>query len=650
MQSQFKYIPIVFCLMLLSCSNNSNRTPPQNSPVEVLKTVYYEGVDDDLLTAGLGLVGLRSTAPALPELASAAELRQASYYHQFKALNDLSTDGGFGTFYGFNASQEPIAGYEYWSQRSVAVDVFHTVVLQLPDNFKAAKACLVVAPSSGSRNVLGAVGTSGSWALIHGCAVVYTDKGTGTQVASEDKFEYQIDGMIDTGKDPSKDHLHEATKLISASAKHVVQKHPYSQVNPEQYWGEFVIDAAQYGLALLRQEKGLTRDNIKVIAASVSNGGGAVLRAAEINHNGLIDAVVAAEPQINLNHQYKVKNANGVQTISVKTLIELSMNMSLYEPCAALHESLNDAPFKMNTVMIQGLQQSRCAALHQSGYIQATDLTGQISESLNKIKQLKIEPSALQLAPLNTLANMWGAINHTYSNSYLKKSARDNLCQSAMSAFTPQGLPRALSAVEKSSMFAISNGIAPSNGVELAYTNNNNEVQSRMVLAADFGLESQSCFYQLLSDSKMQSALDMIKAQTEDNQVPTIILHGQADGTVAINHASRAYFHRNQSSETVNQSMRYYEIENTQHFDAFLAYPGFNQQFVPMHPYFEQALELMYDHLFSAQALPLSQLIKTQPRGLQSGTVPALNQLHIPRINQQVMHQITVNQQQLEVE
>ncbi|TDR23369.1 3-hydroxybutyrate oligomer hydrolase family protein [Marinicella litoralis] len=650
MQNVLKLIPVACCMLLLSCGNRTAHKALQNTPPEVLKKIYYDGVEDDLLTAGLGLAGLRSTAPEIPQQPSAASLRQASYYHQFKALNDLSTTGGFGTLYGFDENQNPIAGHEYWGQRSVAEGVFHTVVFQLPDTFNADQACLVVAPSSGSRNVLGAVGTSGSWALTQGCAVVYTDKGTGTQVALDNNRTYQIDGLIDENRDTATDKLLENTQLATASKLHVVQKHPYSQLHPEQHWGTFVLDAAQFGLDLLQQEKGLTRNEIKVIAASVSNGGAAVLRAAESDVLGLIDAVVAAEPQINLQHQYDLKNRRGINSITTKPLIELSMNMSLFEPCAALSESLNGSPFKHNTVLIQELQKSRCAALNQLGYLAATDLAAQIDEALKKIEQLKIEQAAMQLSQVNTLANMWAAINHTYSNSYLQTTALDNLCQSAMSAFTTQGVPRVLSAAEITGMFALSNGIAPSNGVELAHSNQHNEVQSRMILATGFGLESQSCFYQLLDDANMQAAIESIKAQPEKNQVPTIVLHGQADGTVAINHASRAYYHRNQSSHDANQSMRYYEIENAQHFDAFLAYPGFNQQFVPMHPYFEQALELMHAHLFSAYALPESQLIKTEPRGVIEGQVPALSQSNIPRIKRQAMDRITVKQQQLEIE
>ena len=639
---------IISLFSLLACSQQGPERMKSAESVAVLKKVYYDGVEDDLLTAGLGLSGLRGSAPELGDQPTARALRQASYYHQFKALNDLSEGGGFGTLYGFDASQQPIAGYEYWSQRPVAAQAFHTVVLQIPDDFNVNKACLVVAPSSGSRNVLGAVSTSGAWALIHGCAVVYSDKGTGTQVALGEQKSYQIDGVV-TDQDAT-DVMLENTQLNSPSATHVVQKHPYSQVHPEQYWGDFVLDAADYGLALLQQEKQLNRQQIKVIAASISNGGGAVLRAAEIDSSGLIDAVVAAEPQVNLQHEFSVLQAQTVTQVKTKPLLELSMNLSLFEPCAALDSSLNGSPFKLNTLMLQPAMQARCQALQQADLLTAESVSAQASEALDHVRQLHITDAALQLSQLNTLANMWGSINHTYSNSYLQKTASDNLCQSAMSAFTASGEPRALTATEISGMFALSNGIAPSNGVELAYTDEDNTVQARMLMAAGFGFQAQHCFYQLLDTPELQLAFTHIFAQPENNRMPTLILHGQADGTVAINHASRAYYHQNQSSESANEQLRYYEIEHVQHFDAFLAYPGFNQQFVPMHPYFEQALELMYKHLFEGQALPPSQLIKTQARGLKGGQVPALNQSNIPTIAAAPQHEIKLNQQQLEIQ
>ena len=319
--------------------------------------------------------------------------------------------------YGFSSTQIGIAGYEYWSQRQVADKAFHTVLLQIPDHFNEDAACLLVAPSSGSRNVLGAVGTSGIWALQQGCAVVYSDKGTGTQVVLSGDQQYQIDGtIVSTGVDTAKA---EATVMQSSTALHVIQKHPYSQASPEQYWGDFVLDAALYGLELLQQEKRLKRQQIKVIAASISNGGGAVLRAAENDVNGLLDAVVAAEPQINLVHQYELLHENSNIQITTKPLLELSMNLSLYEPCAALHESLNSSPFKLNTMLIQAALKARCQALTDKQLLKGDNLAEQTANAVTIMDQLHITKDAKQLSQLNSLANMWASINHTYALSLI---------------------------------------------------------------------------------------------------------------------------------------------------------------------------------------------------------------------------------------
>ena len=56
----------------------------------------------------------------------------------------------------------------------------HRVLVQLPDAFDAGKRCVVVAASSGSRGIYGAIAVAGAWGLPRGCAVAYTDKGAGT--------------------------------------------------------------------------------------------------------------------------------------------------------------------------------------------------------------------------------------------------------------------------------------------------------------------------------------------------------------------------------------------------------------------------------------------------------------------------------------
>ena len=152
---------------------------------------HYDGVSDDLLTAGLGRTGLQSAVPptiAVPTSPTAAELRRLAIYINYRALVDMTTNGGYGVLYGPNIDlnggntlgEGKIAGEEciaYADDGSGRENV--TMMVQIPKGFNPKNACIVAAPSSGSRGVYGAIGTTGEWGLKRGCAVAYTDKGNG---------------------------------------------------------------------------------------------------------------------------------------------------------------------------------------------------------------------------------------------------------------------------------------------------------------------------------------------------------------------------------------------------------------------------------------------------------------------------------------
>lgn len=55
-------------------------------------------------------------------------------------------------------------------------------------------------------------------------------------------------------------------------------------------------------------------------------------------------------------------------------------------------------------------------------------------------------------------------------------------------------------------------------------------------------------------------------------------------------------------------------MKNAQHLDAFNAFAGFNNTMIPLHRYFIQAMDLMYDHLKNGAPLPPSQVVRTTPR------------------------------------
>lgn len=140
-------------------------------------------------------MGLQSaTAPGVSTPPTVTELRRLTIYNNYRALVDISTGGGFTVLYGPNVkpdgtAQDPsthkglIAGDEYLAfEKQGNSRARVTMMVQIPDSFDPTNGCIVAAPSSGSRGVYGAIATAGEWGLKHGCAVAYTDKGTGNGV------------------------------------------------------------------------------------------------------------------------------------------------------------------------------------------------------------------------------------------------------------------------------------------------------------------------------------------------------------------------------------------------------------------------------------------------------------------------------------
>jgi hydroxybutyrate-dimer hydrolase len=90
-------------------------------------------------------------------------------------------------------------------------------------------------------------------------------------------------------------------------------------------------------------------------------------------------------------------------------------------------------------------------------------------------------------------------------------------------------------------------------------------------------------------------------------------------------------------NKTVDSASKlsYIEVTNAQHFDAFIdnpALPGYDSRAVPLHRYFIQAMDLMYNHLKNGATLPPSQVVRTTPRGGTPGAAPAITAANVPAI------------------
>src|SRR5690349_19989264 len=119
-------------------------------------------------------------------------------------------------------------------------------MVQVPAKFDPAEPCIVTATSSGSRGVYGDIWAAGVWGLKRGCAVAYTDKGTGNgaQALLTDTVTL-MDGRLANAASAGRDSLFTANAGADSIARYNAKfpyryafKHAHSQENPEQDWGK----------------------------------------------------------------------------------------------------------------------------------------------------------------------------------------------------------------------------------------------------------------------------------------------------------------------------------------------------------------------------------------------------------------------------
>lgn len=639
-------------------------------------SIHYDAVSDDLLTAGLGRSGLQAALPpAVSNPPTPAELRRLAIYSNYRALVDVAGNGGFGSLFGpltsvdahGNASSGGsgmIAGTEYLAyaddgrgRRNV------TLMVQIPAHFNPAKPCILTGTSSGSRGIYGAIGTAGEWGLQKGCAVAYADKGTGTGLHDlESNTVSLINGqLVDAavagiGSSFTADFDDRVRADFIADWPHrVAIKHAHSKQNPEMDWGRHTLQAVEFAFYVLNEQFGPEHDiqghkvifrpaNTIVIASSASNGAGAALAAAEQDEGGWIDGVAVSEPQIQpvSDERFSVERG-GHRLPGGRPLFDYTSFANLYQPCAALSERVTAAPGL--AFLPRALAANRCASLHAKGLLKAAELADQAEEALDRLQDYGWEPeSALLHASHYAFATTGIAV--LYANAYGRFGVEERVCDFSYASVNFAGMPGSIAGPTLEQSFATGNGIPPTAGVQIINDASSGGPLRDVVSISpstglmDFNIDGALCLRDLMQGTspaalRVQQGVDEVQVQANLQGKPAIIVHGRADALVPAGFSSRHYFGLNQLVEKGRSNLRYVEVTNAQHFDAFIDHPllpGYDSRFIPLHVYLGEALDWMYDHLSNGKALPPSQVVRTTPRGGAAGAAPALTRDNVPPI------------------
>ncbi len=561
--------------LLVACDpgGDSSGGDEATPDLAIRATEHRDG--DDLLTAGLGLEGLAGNAPqpADPEAPTSEELRRMAVYKSWTGIQSFTPAGGVG---GLLDELPSVPGREFQAFLTVAgADHPIRVLVQLPDAFDTQSPCLVVAPASGSRGVYGAIALAGPWALPAGCAVAYTDKGAGT-----DFFDYSTEtgvaldgtragrGEAELGFEPGAlPQPEEDADEPAPNPATVALPHAHSGDHPEADWGRHVLAAAEFGLRILSQEADgeFSADNTRVIAAGLSNGGGAVLRAAELDDGGLLDATVAVSPN--------------VTAPDAPPLYDYATAAALYQPCMLADlEAVGDMPLGNPTLAATG--EVRCASLVRAGLLEEASAEA----ARSRLKESGFEDAALSQAAVNVTLGLWRTVGASYAASYLRRGPFDMPCGFSYSA--PDATP-----AQRHSWWALHSGVGQAEGIVL---------EDALGEGQDAQLPALRCLRSLWDGKgretrQLREAVEATRASAAlPGNAPVMVIHGADDGLIPAAFSSRPWVEQARAN---GGNVSYWEVENAQHFDVMLGAPGVAGRYVPLLPYGWRALDRVRDVL-----------------------------------------------------
>lgn len=631
----------------------------------VIKNNYfYDAETDDLVTAGYGFSALSDIFIennfVNPNHPTFHELRRE------KLNRYIDTKSGEGYFFGFNKEKltplfdGKVAGTEvqaFFEEGNEKV----AFLLQIPLDFDKNQPCIIAIPTMDGEGVYNArdMQIRGLWGLKHNCAVVYNDKGMGNALFDiESKKGYLIDGRV-APQSIANSELLFSPSIISNDdllLNRYATKRLHSQQNYEAKWGQYVINSLEFAFYYLNHqfsptnEVVINKNNTRVVVFGVSDGGGAALKAGEYDTKGLIDGIVAVNPQIQVssNAHYPIfiqHDESEKESLHIKSLIDYTSYASLYMPCAIIALKHNQASKNIPYLDKYYFAGNRCSALKKANLLKTDTEFEQAKEALDKLYQYGWTHEMANQMPYHYF-NQSINLPYQYISAYGRYGINDHLCHYSVASIDQtilynEGKVHELNESGFPLLWIKNSGSLPIRlnddiiAIDLVNDddpqNSHREFYSRSKNSSiiDYNLAGAICLRDSISEKRVLAGQAEIFATAKLNQIKTIIVHGQLNIKNLPNYSSRAYVALNSYVDGSFSNLVYIEVENASYFNGD---SPFDNKLIPIDFYGERAIDMLWDNLVNGTSLPDSQVIRTRVREGQVGLAPMINRSNLTPI------------------
>ncbi|MGO1720840.1 MAG: 3-hydroxybutyrate oligomer hydrolase family protein, partial [Luteimonas sp.] len=385
--------------------------------------------------------------------------------------------------------------------------------------------------------------------------------------------------------------------------------HAHSGDNPEADWGRHVRQAADFALQQLNEALPASAPfdygNTRVIAVGISNGGGAVLRAAGMEGEWL-DAVVAGEPSVYSGGE------------GSRSLYDYTTEAALLMPCALAGRQ--DLPGSPQTRNAEPLNHIRCQSLAEAGLVEGEDIAAVAGSAWQRLLDAGWNEQALRAGALSVEFDLWRSVAVAYASAYGRYRVGEHPC--GFSYAVQDGFsPRPATSAERAAWWSDAGGIPPGNGVGIV---------DPKLASPDLAWAGLQCLRGLATGDgedaqRVRAGVEATRAGLPRKGLPVVLVHGVDDGLIPIGFTSDPYA---AWARAAGRDVSLWRVDQAQHFDAFLILPGYGARYVPLIPYVHAALDRVAAHLDGEGPLPADADITPAPR--EGAAALTLEQLRIP--------------------